>query len=94
MIYQAEVFVSLKPVVNDPEGITIQRGLHSLGFDSVTEVRSGKYLRLTLSATDAAQARERVDRMARELLANAVIEEYRIAIEAIAEPVGSGDRRA
>ena len=93
MIYQAEVFVSLKPVVNDPEGITIRGGLHALGFDSVTDVRSGKYLRLTLSATDATQARERVERMAGELLANAVVEDYRIAIEAIAEPVGSGDRR-
>ncbi|GAC1480669.1 MAG: phosphoribosylformylglycinamidine synthase subunit PurS [Candidatus Dormibacteria bacterium] len=94
MMYQAEVFVTLKPVVNDPEGLTIQRGLHSLGFDSVTEVRSGKYLRLKINATDEEHARDRVDQLAGELLANAVIEDYRIAIEAIAEPVGGGDRRA
>jgi phosphoribosylformylglycinamidine synthase PurS subunit len=79
-LFRAEVFVSLKPVVNDPEGLTIRGGLHALGFDSVVEVRSGKYLVLTLDEADEARARDRVEAMARQLLANEVIEDYRIAL--------------
>ena len=94
MRYRAEIFVTLKPVVNDPAGLTIRGGLHALGFDSVTEVRSGKYLVLTLDESDATQARARLDDMARQLLANAVIEDYRIALEPIGEPVAAGERPA
>ena len=82
MRYRAEVFVTLKPVVNDPAGLTIRGGLHALGFDSVTEVRAGKYLVLTLDEPDATEARARLDAMAKQLLANAVIEDYRIDLEA------------
>ena len=82
MRYRAEVFVTLKPVVNDPAGLTIRGGLHALGFDSVTEVRAGKYLVLTLDEPDATEARARLDAMATQLLANAVIEDYRIDLEA------------
>jgi phosphoribosylformylglycinamidine synthase len=93
--YRAEVFVTLKPVVNDPAGLTIKGGLHALGFESVTEVRAGKYLLLTLDEADAAQARARVDDMARQLLANALIEDYRIDLEVespsqIPSPSGGG----
>lgn len=94
MRYRAEVFVTLKPVVNDPEGLTIRRGLQSLGFNSVAEVRAGKYLVLTLDEADASRARARVEEMAANMLANAVIEDYRVAIEPVTEPVGSGDRGA
>ena len=91
MKYRAEVFVTLKPVVNDPAGLTIRGGLHALGFDSVTEVRAGKYLVLSLEESDATQARARIDAMARQLLANAVIEDYQIELEPVAEPVAAGD---
>ena len=91
MIYRAEVFVTLKPVVNDPAGLTIKGGLHALGFDSVSEVRAGKYLVLTVDEADDDQARARVDAMAKQLLANAVIEDYRIELEAVGEPVAAGD---
>jgi phosphoribosylformylglycinamidine synthase len=94
MRYRVEVFVTLKPVVNDPAGLTIRGGLHALGFDSVTEVRSGKYLVLTLDEPDAAQARARADDMARQLLANAVIEDYCIELEPIGEPISAGERSA
>jgi len=94
MRYRAEVFVTLKPVVNDPAGLTIRGGLHALGFDSVTEVRSGKYLVLTLDEPDATQAQARVDEMARQLLANSVIEDYRIELEPVGEPVAAGERSA
>ena len=74
----AEVYVTLKPVVNDPQGLTIRGGLHALGFERVTDVRAGKYLVVTLDESDTARAREQVDAMARQLLANEVIEDYRI----------------
>ena len=94
MRYRAEVFVTLKPVVNDPAGLTIRNGLHALGFDSVTEVRAGKYLVLTLDEPDAEKARARIDDMASQLLANAVIEDYRIDLEPVAEPVAAGEHPA
>ncbi len=93
-MFRAEVFVTLKPVVNDPAGLTIKGGLHALGFDSVTEVRAGKYLVLTIDESDAAHARARIEDMARQLLANAVIEDYRIELEPIGEPIPAGERPA
>lgn len=81
MIYRAEVFVTLKPVVNDPAGLVIRGGLQALGFDSVKGVRSGKYLAVTLDEPDEDQARSRVEDMARQLLANEVIEDFRIELQ-------------
>lgn len=89
MTYQAEVFVTLKPVVNDPEGLTIKGGLHSLGFDSVIDVRAGKYLVVRLDADDEQQARSRVEAMTRQLLANAVIEDARVELVAPSPLAGS-----
>ncbi|MEO9255310.1 MAG: phosphoribosylformylglycinamidine synthase subunit PurS [Tepidiformaceae bacterium] len=74
--FLAEVFVSLKPTVNDPEGITIKGALGSLGFEGVEGVRSGRYFQVTLSAEDEASARKHVDQMCARLLANPVIETY------------------
>jgi phosphoribosylformylglycinamidine synthase subunit PurS len=81
VIYRAEVFVTLKPVVNDPAGLTIRGGLKALGFDSVTDVRAGKYLVVTLDELNEAQARGRVEEMARQLLANEVIEDFRVELK-------------
>ena len=86
--------MTLKPVVNDQVGLTIRGGLHTHGIDSVTKFRAGKYLVLTLDETDATQARARVDAMAEQLLANAVIEDYRIELEPVGEPVATGDASA
>lgn len=78
--YLVEVFVSLKEVVNDPQGLAIRDGLHNLGFGEVDAVRAGKYLRLKLRAENADAARQRAADMCDKLLANTVIEEYRIAV--------------
>jgi phosphoribosylformylglycinamidine synthase len=94
MIFRAEVFVTLKPLVNDPQGSTIRSGLQSIGFDTVREVRSGKYLVLTVEGADAEVARARVDEMAREVLANPVIEDYRVELEPLASATSAGERRA
>ncbi|MBI5948428.1 MAG: phosphoribosylformylglycinamidine synthase subunit PurS [Chloroflexi bacterium] len=74
--FLARVFVSLKPTVNDPEGITIGGALASLGFDGVRGVRSGRYFQVTLEASNENAAMAQVDQMCSRLLANPVIETY------------------
>jgi len=81
MSWLARVHVLLKPVVNDPQGQAIQGGLKSLGFDSVQRVRAGKYFEIQLTAKDAEQAERQAEDMCRKLLANPVIEDYRVAVE-------------
>ncbi len=80
-MWLAKVIVSLKPVVNDPPGITISGALRTLGFASVQSVRSGKYFEVRLDAADEVAAREQVDAMCKQLLANPVIEDYRFTVE-------------
>ena len=79
--FLAEVHVVLKPLVNDPAGLVIRDGLRNIGFDDVGEVRSGKYLAIELEADDSAEAQARVDEMCRRLLANPVIEDYRLDVK-------------
>ena len=81
MTFRARVVVTLKPTVNDPQGLAIRGGLHNLGFASVDSVRAGKYLELRLADADEAGARAQVDAMCRQLLANPVIEQYRFDLE-------------
>jgi phosphoribosylformylglycinamidine synthase len=80
-MYLARVYVTLKPTVNDPQGLTIRGALHSLGFGEVESVRAGKYLEVRLSAADRSKAEEQVAEMCRKLLANPVIEDYRYELE-------------
>ena len=79
--YLARVYVSLKPTVNDPQGLTIADGLRSLGFASVADVRAGKYIEVTLTAPSSDDASKQVDAMCDKLLANPVIESYRFEVE-------------
>jgi phosphoribosylformylglycinamidine synthase len=83
--FTARVYVSLKPTVNDPQGLTIADGLRSLGFAEVEGVRAGKYIEIRLDADSAEAARGRVDAMCDKLLANPVIETYRFEIEETVE---------
>ncbi len=80
-MYLAKIYVTLKPTVNDPQGLTIRGALHSLGFADVESVRAGKYLEVRLSAGDRAQAEKQLAEMCRKLLANPVIEDYRFELE-------------
>ena len=77
----AKIVVTPKPVVNDPQGITVRQGLATLGFREVSDVRVGKYIEVSLEAESEHQARQRVEAMCRQLLANHVIEDYRFEIE-------------
>ncbi len=83
-MYLARVYVTLKPTVNDPQGLTIRGALHSLGFADVESVRAGKYLEVSLAAKDRAKAEKQVTEMCRKLLANPVIEDYRFELEELA----------
>ncbi len=76
----ARVFVTLKPEVLDPAGKAVAQSLRTLGFVEVSDVRLGKYLELKLDASDEKQARIRVDEMCRKLLANTVVENYRVEV--------------
>ncbi|HXM55442.1 MAG TPA: phosphoribosylformylglycinamidine synthase subunit PurS [Candidatus Dormibacteraeota bacterium] len=73
----ARVVVVPKPVVNDPQGVTVRQGLNALGFAEVTDVRVGKYIEVSVGGESAEEVHARVDQMCRRLLANQVIEDYR-----------------
>ena len=77
----AKVIVTPKPVVNDPQGITVKQGLATLGFREVSDVRVGKYIEVSLDVDNEHEARQRVEAMCRQLLANHVIEDFRFEIE-------------
>ena len=84
-MYLARVYVTLKPTVNDPQGLTIKGGLHSLGFREVEAVRAGKYMEIRLNEADRAKAEAQVREMCRLLLANPVIEDYRFDLEELTD---------
>jgi phosphoribosylformylglycinamidine synthase subunit PurS len=78
---RARVFVTLKPSVFDPQGQTIADALHSLGYNGVGDVRQGKYFELDLDTTEPGRARALAAEVADKLLANPVIESYRVEVE-------------
>jgi phosphoribosylformylglycinamidine synthase len=78
--YTAAVVVSLKPVVNDPQGLTVRAGLQQLGFAEVAEVRVGKHISMEVDGDSEAGVRARVAEMCEKLLRNPVIEDYRIEL--------------
>ncbi len=78
---KAKIYVTLKKGVLDPQGKAIEHALGGLGFDGVDEVRQGKLIELSLSGTDRAAAESKLDEMCRKLLANTVIEDYRIELD-------------
>ena len=78
---KARVFVTLKPSILDPQGKTIVDALHALGYGGVEDVRQGKYFELDLDVASAADARALAAEVADRLLANPVIESYRVEVE-------------
>jgi phosphoribosylformylglycinamidine synthase PurS subunit len=80
---KARVYVNLKPGVLDPQGKAIHHSVELLGFSGIADIRQGNYFELALdeSLTEA-EAQESVSRMAREVLSNPIIEDYRVEIEA------------
>jgi phosphoribosylformylglycinamidine synthase subunit PurS len=81
--FQAQIYVTLRPSVLDPAGTAVQAGLSHMGYNNVEQLRIGKYVELTLTAADEADARQQLDRMCDQLLANPVIENYRFKLTAL-----------
>jgi phosphoribosylformylglycinamidine synthase PurS subunit len=81
--FLARVEVRLKPTVNDPQGNTVAQALGSLGFDEVESVRVGKLIEVKLTADSEAAARDQAAEMGKQLLANPVIEQFNVQIEAV-----------
>lgn len=77
---KALVYIGLKPGVLDPQGRAIARSLNDLGFEEVNNAFQGKVIELDIDADDKTQARTRVQQMCEKLLANTVIESYRIEL--------------
>ena len=78
---KARVFVTLKPSVFDPQGQTIADALRSMGYSGVGDVRQGKYFELEVNSGSADEARALASEVADKLLANPVIESYRVEID-------------
>jgi phosphoribosylformylglycinamidine synthase len=78
---KARVYVTLKKSVFDPQGKTIHDALRSLGYAAVADVRQGKFFEVTLEGLTADAAREEAGEIARKVLANPVIESYRVELE-------------
>jgi phosphoribosylformylglycinamidine synthase len=86
--YLAKIFVTLRPSVLDPAGVAVQSGLKQLGYDHVEQVRIGKYIELTLTSTDEGTARQNLDRMGDQMLANPVIENYHFDLTEVESQTG------
>ncbi len=79
---KAKVYVTLKAGVLDPQGKAIQHSVELLGYEGIVDVRQGKYFEIALDgAANGESEREIAERMAREVLSNPVIEDYRVEIE-------------
>lgn len=83
MKFRATVQITLRPSVLDPQGVAVRAGLQQMGYAQVEEVRVGKYVQLELEAESEEQARQQVDRISDQLLANPVIENYRFDLLAV-----------
>ena len=82
-MYLARIYITLKPTVNDPQGLTIKGALYHLGFNTVEDVRAGKYMEVRINEEDNNKAHKQVNEMCHKLLANPVIENYRFELERI-----------
>jgi len=79
---KAKVFVTLKPSVLDPQGKAIHHSIETLGYGNISDVRQGKYFEIALNGNaDEESARQEIEQMAKDVLANPVIEDYRVEIE-------------
>ena len=77
----AKIHITLKKDVLDPQGKVVANSLNTLGFETVTEVRQGKYIEVTINEDNQAIAKQKLNEMCEKLLANLVIEDYSVEIE-------------
>ena len=80
MNFVANIVVTLKPSVLDPQGNTVKEALHSMGYPNVEDVRMGKYMEVYVSASSESEAKNKIDEMCHKVLVNPVIETYSFEI--------------
>jgi phosphoribosylformylglycinamidine synthase PurS subunit len=78
---KANVYVSLKKSVLDPQGKTIHGALRKMGYKGISDIRQGKYFEITLDGVDEDAAKQEIERMAREVLTNPVIEDFHYSLD-------------
>jgi len=84
---KARIYVTLKPSVLDPQGKAIHHALATIGYSHIDDVRQGKYFEVSLDETlSADEARAEIDRIARDVLSNPVIENYRVELDSQVDP--------
>ncbi len=81
--YFAQIYVTLRPSVLDPQGTAVQSGLQHMGYHNVEQVRIGKYIEVTLNAESQEEADRQLHLMCDQLLANPVIENYRFEMKVL-----------
>jgi phosphoribosylformylglycinamidine synthase subunit PurS len=86
--YLAKILVTLRPSVLDPAGVAVQSGLQQLGYDKVEQVRIGKYIELTITSPDEKKARQDLNNICDQMLANPVIENYRFELIEVESQTG------
>ena len=80
-MYEAEVKITLKKTVADPQGLTVKHALESLGFKGIVGARMGKFITVQLEAADREQAEAQASEMCKKLLANPIIEDFSVEIK-------------
>jgi len=79
---KARIFVTLKPSVLDPQGKAIHHAVETIGFHGIQDVRQGKYFEVSINgALSPEEARAEIERMAHDVLANPIIEDYRVELD-------------
>jgi len=79
---KAKIFVTLKPSVLDPQGKAIHHAVETIGFHGIQDVRQGKYFEVSVNGSlSREEARAEIERMARDVLANPIIEDYRVELD-------------
>lgn len=89
-MFLAQVYITLKPTVNDPQGLTVLGGVKNLGFDAVEDVRVGKFLEVRVAEPDRRRAEQLIEELCQKLLANPVIEEYRYELKDLSSSTPAG----
>ena len=86
--YQAKIFVTLRPSVLDPAGVAVQSGLKQMEYNNVENVRIGKYIELMITSDSEDSARQDLDKICDQMLANPVIENYRFDLTEVESVIG------
>ncbi|MEB3219839.1 MAG: phosphoribosylformylglycinamidine synthase subunit PurS [Nostocales cyanobacterium 94392] len=87
--YQAKIFVTLRPSVLDPAGVAVESGLKQMQYNNVERVRIGKYIELTITSEDENSARQDLDKICDQMLANPTIENYRFDLIEVESVIGA-----